>query len=327
MSTPLHAVLTGSFTSDGAIRNISLPSGYDKFEMVNITDMGSTAANNNVMLATGTSLMPAGYGIYTPKTSGAATLDPSVTVTTGGFTFVSNSATTANGGSVALSGTEVSQASPAVCGTGSTANLVSGSSVVRVFGTTGMLQIAGMDFTVGTVVANTSFQLKYLDSSGFAAAATAGSYRIINSRSMYYPKSRYITGITKASSAVITMSVAHDYTVGQLVRLVVPDEFGMSEMDGLLGTITAISTGSTNTITVNIDSTSFTTFAFPTSATAGAGVTFAQVVPVGEAATSPYQNLLDDATDNQSFTGIQIGGTVQTTGKVYQWSAVKGVSV
>lgn len=327
MSTPLHAVLTGSFTSDGAIKNISLPSGYDSFEMVNITDLGSSAANNNVMLAKGTSLMPSGYGIYTPKTSGAATLDPAVTVTTGGFTFVSNSATVADGGAVALSGTEVSRAAPAVAGTGSTAGLVAGSSVVRVYGTTGMLQIAGMDFTVGTIVSNTSFQLKYLDSSGFAADATAGSYRIINSRSMYYPKSRFITGITKATSAVITMSVAHDYTVGQLVRIIVPDAFGMLEMDGLLGTITAISTGSTNTITVNIDSSSFTTFAFPTSATAGAGVTFAQVVPVGEAATAPYQNLLDDATDNQSYTGIQIGATVQTTGKVYQWTAQKGVSV
>ena len=44
----------------------------------------------------------------------------------------------------------------------------------------------------------------------------------------------------------------------------------MSEMDELIGNITAISTAN-NTITVDIVSTGFTAFAFPTSAVAGAG--------------------------------------------------------
>jgi hypothetical protein len=60
-------------------------------------------------------------------------------------------------------------------------------------------------------------------------------------------------------------------------------------------------------------------------------VTFAQVVPVGEAAinssSQPYGNLLDDATDNQSVSGVTIGATVQTTAKVYQYIATRGVSV
>lgn len=329
MSTPLHAVITGSFTSDGAIKNISLPSGYDKFEMVNITDLGSTAANNNVMLATGTSLMPAGYGIYTPKTSGAATLDPAVTLATGGFTIVSNSATTAEGSAVALNGTEINQASPAVASTGTTTGLVAGSTVVRLKNTTGMLQVSGMDFTIGTIVGATSFQLKFLDTTqtGFGADATAGSYIVVNARAAYYPKRRFITKIASSSlSTVVTMSVTHEFTVGQLVRLIVPSTWGMSLLNGQLGTITAIDT-TNNTITLNIDSSSYGAFSWPTSAVAATGVTFAQVVPVGEAATSPYQNLLDDATDNQSFTGVSIGATVQTTGKVYQWFASSGVSI
>ena len=330
MSSPIRAILTGSFTSDGATKNISLPSGYDSFSMINITDLGSTASNTNVMRAQGTSLMPAGYGLYNPKTSGAATLALEVSTATGGFTFISDSAGLANGGSVALNGTEINQASPAVANSGTTTNLVDSVSVVRLFNTTGMLQVSGMDFTVGTIVASTSFQLKYLDSSGFAAAATSGQYRIINASPRYYPRNRYITKITQASSAVITLSVTHGYTVGQSVRIIVPDAFGMTEIDGLLGNITAISTAN-NTITVDIDSSAFTAFAFPTSAIAATGVSFAQVVPVGEAAinssTQAYGNLLDDATDNVSFTGVSIGATVQTTGKVYQWFATKGVSL
>lgn len=327
MSSPLHAVLTGSFTSDGAIRNIALPSGYDSFEMINITDIGSAAANTNVMRAQGTSSMAAGSAYYNPKTNGAATNALEVTTTTGGFTFVSNSASIANGASVALNGTEINRANPAVASTGSTANLVANTSVIRLFNTTGMLQVASMDFTIGTIVANTSFQLRYLDNSGFAADATAGQYRIINATSAFYPRNRYITAITQAASAVVTMSVTHGYIVGQTVRFNVPAAFGMTEMNGLLGTITAVTTGATNTITVNIDSTGFTAFAFPTSATAAGGVTFAQVIPVGEAATSPYQNLLDDATDNTSFTGVSIGTTVQTNAVLYQWFARRGVSL
>ena len=330
MSSPINAMLTGSFTSDGAVENISLPSGYDSFEMINITDLGSAAANTNVMKARGTSLMPAGYGLYSPKTSGAATLALETMATSGGFTFVSDSAGLSNGASTALNGTEINQANPAVANTATTTNLVDSVSVVRLYNTTGMLQVAGMDFTVGTIVGSTSFQLKYLDSSGFAAACTSGQFRIINASSRYYPKNRYITAITAASSAVITMSVTHGFTVGQLVRIIVPDAFGMTEIDGQLGTVTAISTAN-NTITVNIDSSGYTAFAFPTSAIAATGVSFAQVVPVGEAAVNsvsqPYGNLLDDATDNQSFTGVSIGTTVQTTGKVYQWFATKGVSL
>lgn len=326
MSSPANAILQGSFTSDGSALNLALPSGYSKFEMINITDIGSTAVNTNVMKAFGTSSMAAGSAYYTPKTSGAATNDPEVTTASNGFTFILDSADLALGSLVALNGTEINRAAPAVANSGTTTGLIDSSSVVRLYGTTGMYQVSGMDFTVGTIVASTSFQLKYLDNSGFAADATAGAYRIINSASRFYPKSRYITSISLAASAVVVMSVTHGLSVGQQVRFIVPDAFGMSEINGLSGTITAINT-STNSITVNINSSGFTAFAFPTSAIAASGFTFAQVVPVGEAAIAPYQNLLSDATLNQSFTGVKIGTAVQTTAKVYQWIAYKGLSL
>lgn len=329
MSTPLHAIVSGTFTSDGTATSISLPCGYNKIELINITDIGSSAAATPVMRATGTSSMAAGSAYYSTKTNGAATLDLEVTTASGGFTFVADSATLAIGASVATSATTA--ANPAVVSTASTAGLASNTGVIRMFNNTAMQQISGMDFSVGTVVTNTSFGLRYLNASGFAAAGTTGAYRIINASDRFYPRRRFITGITQATSAVITMSVTHGYTVGQAVRFIVPSVFGMTEMNGLIGTITAISTGSTNTITVNIDSSGFTAFAFPTSAIAASGITFAQVVPVGGAAVNsvsqPYGNLLDDATDNVSITGVTIGTTIQTSGKLYQYLATRGVSV
>ena len=79
MSTPISAQLTGTFTSTGVVENITLPSGYDEFEMINITDIGSIAANTNVMTARGTSDMADGSGFFGPKTSGAATIALTVT--------------------------------------------------------------------------------------------------------------------------------------------------------------------------------------------------------------------------------------------------------
>lgn len=331
MSSPVNAQVTGTFTSDGNPLTISIPSGYSDLRIINITDIGSAAAATPVMRAEGTSSMAAGSAYYNTKTNGAATLDLEITTTTGGFTFLSDSALLTIGASTALNGTEINRANPAVASTATTTNLIAGVSVVRLYGTTGMLQVSGWDFTVGTIVGGTSFQLKYLDNSGFAADATAGTFRIINATDRFYPKSRLITAITAASSAVITMSVTHGFTVGQKVRVIVPSEFGMVQMNGLLGTITAITSGSTNTITVDIDSSGFTAFAYPTSAIAAAGVNFPQVVPVGEAAVNsvsqPFGNLLDDATRNVSVTGVIVGSTVQTSGKLYQWFANKGTSI
>ncbi len=325
MSTAIHGQLTGTFTSDGNVRYIALPCGYSEFRMVNITDIGSSAASTPVMRAQGTSAMLAGSAYYNLKTNGAATVAIETTTLTGGFTFIADSGNQTPSAAVAITG--ITNATPPVVSTASTAGL-SNLDIVRVYGTTGQLNIAGLDFTIDTIVTNTSFNLAYMVAPG--AAATAGFWRRIPFDSRFYPRNRYITSISKAASAVIVMSVTHGFTVGQEVRIIVPTGFGMLEMNNLLGVITAINT-TTNSITVNIDSTGFTTFAFPTSAIAALGVTFAQVVPVGEAAinsvSQPFGNLLDDATDNVSFTGIQIGTTVQSGDKVYQWFAYKNQEI
>lgn len=324
MSSPINAQLTGTFTSDGTAYNLPLPSGYTEIQLINLDDIGSTAANTNVMRAYGSSSMSAGYGLYSPKTSGAATTALETGVTSNGFTFVSDSGLQTPGAALTIT-TGISQANPAVVTTTNTTGLAN-SDIVRVYGTTAMLQIAGMDFTIGSLSAGTSFELSYLDSSGFAAAATAGTVRRIPFDARYYPANRYITKITQATSAVITLSVTHGFTAGQSVRIIVPDDFGMTEMNGLLANITAVSTAN-NTITVDIDSSSFTAFAFPTSATAAAGINFAQVVPVGETANSTYANSLGDATYNEAFRGIIIGTSMQTSGVKYQWIARKGTSI
>jgi uncharacterized protein (TIGR02217 family) len=67
-------------------------------------------------------------------------------------------------------------------------------------------------------------------------------------------KTRAVTGITKAASAVATVG-AHTFVVGESVNF--GSVAGMTEINGLRGTVTA--TGA-STITVDIDSTGFGTY-------------------------------------------------------------------
>ena len=325
MSTPLNANLSGYFTSLGTAFNLSLPSGYTEIELINLSSVGSTSSATPVMKAFGSSDMGAGSAYYSLKTTNAATLALETTTATNGFTFIADSGSQVVG--ALLSGvTAVTNANPAVVSISNTGSLASGSTV-RMYNVSSMRQIGGMDFTISSLVANTSFDLAYLNASGFAAAGTTGSCASVNTNSRFYPQWRYITAITSSAiSTQIQLSVTCGYTVGQLVRVYCPSNFGMTQINNMLATITAINTG-TNTITLNINSSAFTAFAFPTSALAGSGTSFAIVVPVGETAAAPYQNLLDDSTVNTSISGITIGTAVQTSGEVYQWIAKNGVSM
>lgn len=323
MSSLSSPLIYGTYTSTGAPFVLRIPSGVSYYRQKNYTQWASTANPGVVKLAEWNASMPAASAFAMQNTNGAAT-DQAVLFTTGGFSATDTGPNT-NPVGAATALTAITAATPAVVSTASTSGLFAGA-VVRIYGTTGMLQVAGMDFTVGTVVANTSFQLAYLAAAGFAAPATAGFWRQIAFQPAYYPRTRYITGITQAASAVITMSVTHNLTVGQLVRVYVPAGFGMTQMNGQLCAVTAINT-TTNTITVNVNSTAYTAFAYPTSATAAAGISFPQVVPVGDAPTLGSE-LFDGATDNQSYIGLNIGSNVcGALNDVIYYEAWRGITV
>lgn len=107
----------------------------------------------------------------------------------------------------------------------------------------------------------------------------------------FQPAMRIITAITNAFPASVTTSFAHNYSTGTIVRLIVPMGFGMLQANNLTGTITVTSD---TTFTIDIDTTSFDTFAVP-SENPGHYYTKAQVVPIGEVneiLTAATQNVL-----------------------------------
>ena len=197
----------------------------------------------------------------------------------------------------AITGTAISQANPASV-TAAGHGLQTGD-IVLITGSTGMLQIAGMYFQITRTGVNT-FTLNGLDSSGFAAPATAAVIRKVLYPGIWQPQSCLITKITQAADAVITTSVDHGYVADQLIYLAVAPQFGMSEA---AGKITKIKSVTANTMTVELDTTGFTAFAFPAS-TAG---------PFDFPNLSNYgtdSSLVLNAYRNDAVAGVYLGSAV-----------------
>lgn len=314
-------IVTGSFTSDGAARFLDIPCDVDYMEVINFTQMATTQNPGRGVKFEWFRGFAADAATMVSKENTASTVTFE-TVTSGGFTLYDggNQTPTAVGGPI----TGITNINDPVITTTSAHGLAVGDRV-RPVGTTAMLQIAGMEFTVTAVGTTTTATLGYIDASGFAAAATAGTlYKLPDP--LFVPQRNFITNITAANPAVITMSVTHGLTVGQVVRVHCPSGFGMTQIDGLSGEITAINT-TNNTITVDIDSSGFTAFAFPTSAVAAAGVSFPEVVPYGVDAGGD----LADAVDNTSFRGMRLGagadGPAGSNNDVIYWKALLSTQV
>ena len=324
----------GRFTSSGIGVTIQLPSGADWMWVKNITQSYASGSGQGVEYYWQLG-MPQGQGTQYTKTASTNALAISQIAANSGFYFV-NSSVNIPGPSLALTG--ITSDNPPVVNTANTSSLIKGG-IVRIFNTVGAQQLGGLDFTIGTISAGVSFQLAYMQPIA-SANPGAGTFRVIPYNPYFYPPIRYITNISKATQAIVTLSVTHAFTVGQSVRFVIPTvtslAFGMTQLDGLEGAIVAINqadaNGFTNTITVNIDTTGFSAFAFPL--TTDPGFTPAQVVPVGEwtaVALNAGANILGDSTVNTAYFGLLLqAGANSPAGSnadVIYWVAGKSFSV
>ena len=344
MSSVFSGTMQGSFTSNGANRILKIREDVDYITVYNLTQ---AAANQTT--AVGVKFywqrqFASGSMWVTYKSNAAAAANLEQYVTTGGFTLVNNTINIP-GASVALSA--ISNATPPVVSTGNTGGLSNGDTV-RIFNTTGAQQLGGLDFTIGAVTTNTSFTLAFMRA---IVAATTGTFRRIPYDPYFYPPTRVITKIGASTldgraTAIVTLSVTHAFTVGQAIRFVIPTvtstAYGMVELNGVQATIVAINQADTdavtNTITVDVDVTGLTAFAWPL--TADPFSTPAQVVPVGEntaVAVNPSPtlypngvNIIGDSEVNQGYIGIALQGGAGFPGgannDVMAWVAGKSFS-
>lgn len=76
----------------------------------------------------------------------------------------------------------------------------------------------------------------------------------------YIPFKCNISSISQGSSTVVTTSVDHGFIVGNQVQFSIPKAYGMTQLNGKKGLVLSFTS---NTITVNIDSSSFDPFVTP----------------------------------------------------------------
>ena len=315
-------ILQGKFTADGAAKTLQLRSDVDWVRVYNWTQASTQqSTGRGIEFYWQRGMANDSAIVYKKKDSGVDDLKM-VTITSGGFSLV-DSTSSAPLSAANTSITAVSTASLPVVSATDTTGLSNGD-VVRLIDVAGAQQLGGLDFTIDSLSANTSFRLPYMAQLG--GAGTTGTFRRVNYDSLFAPRSRYISNISAASAAVVKMTVTHNMAVGQKVKLIVPAAYGMIEADGLTGMITAINT-TTNTITLDIDSSTFTAFAFP--ATTDVPFSPAMVIPFGEDVT--YPNLSDDSVNNTGVMGIKLAsGVVSPAGSasdVIYWTAGKSFSV
>lgn len=71
---------------------------------------------------------------------------------------------------------------------------------------------------------------------------------------------RTILSITQAYPMVLTTTENHGYVAGMMVTFLIPSQFGMVQLNGMTGQVLSAIDA---TLTINIDSTRFTSFAYP----------------------------------------------------------------
>ena len=312
----LTTIITGSFDATGNNIFLNLPSGVEWIEVYNLTQ---AAAAQTVAVGV-RYYWQFGFGrgskLVTFKSNAANAANLEQFITTNGF-FLADTADNFPG---VRQNTVTAISTAAIPVVTAAASNLAANSIVRLYNVAGAIQLGGIDFTVGnnTLTANT-FSLDYLPE--LAIAGTNGGFAVIPYDPIYYPTHRYVTEITQAVEAVVTFSVTHGYQVGQILRFTSSQAYGMFEINDLEGTILAIDTNA-NTVTVDINTSSFTAFTFPgsvgaTSSNALGAFSPALAVPLGmdtAAALSSNVNILSDATLNTGAYGLILAGGVNCPG-------------
>lgn len=282
----------GSFVVGATIvpQIVQIPSGADWMKVVNYTQFGNIGTPGT---ATGLEFywqrgMAPGSAIVKYGANGVRTLSAD-TIATGGFTLFDPSGNSGSNALPLLSAPVATTASTnavrPVVSTGSTAGVAVGT-VVRM-SNTAQTDVNGIDMVVGAVTLNTNFTL--LAASNQLATAPgaiggAGFYRIVNVDSPFYPRKRFVTNVTQAVNPTVATSVAHGLTPGQAIRFNIPSVSGMIQLNPTPQNnyqyATVLTVVDDYTFTIDINTTSFTAFTWPTIAQQPSS--FPEMHPVGE---------------------------------------------
>jgi hypothetical protein len=341
-------IMEGEFTSTGVAKFVQLPCLPRSFSLVNKTQYNSTT-QDKVKEAFSYQDETA-LTAYITYNGAASSVANKTVITAGGLEWIS-AGEPSFGAAVTASGGNSVDKDADFMAVNITSHGFQTGDVVWLTGTTGMLQIAGLPFTVTRVNAN-QFTIP-IDTSAytFAADATAVSARKLLYADLYIPMLVVPVGITQATQAVVTTNVDHQFVVGQKVRFYMPQvesgvSWGMSALNGVEATVlsvgnidnaesyTVATSGAVNAFRIDVDTSAYTAFDFPTSAQAvgSSQMQFPAVYSVGDRnsgyvfdGTSPLNRISGSFVAN-TRQGVNVGlgnGTqvIHVNNDVIHWRA------
>lgn len=319
MFTEIHR---GSFTSTGASKILSFTTDIDWMNVYNYTTTYNQTNSAGYEfywqrgMAAGDGLVKYFNGASTATLIGSAAGFPGGAVP--GFTLYDSSTPTM---SAAVAVTDISAAMPGRVTCANTTGLVTGDIVRLSFTGPQVNQFGGLDFTITTDDA-THFFLAYAPQI-VAGAGMAAYWRKLNYTDVWYPGKRVISKIAPyvpdTTKTVITMTVTHQFQVGEKVRLKVPKvavgastAFGMDQLDGIDATVIATGVvdadGITNTVLIDVNTTSYAAFNWPL--TAIERFLLPEIMPIGVDSALFTDTRTFDATQNNSARGIILGAGI-----------------
>lgn len=286
----------GKFTSTGGAQIINLPFKPDMVKFVNYTTSAAAATSQNVVSGMWDSNMGQGFAVQQGYNASPALIYDLVSAN--GVSTFSAGQLLQFGPTLAISG--ITKASAAVVTTTAVHGLTSGDVVVfqglYQTSTTGMPQIAGIPFTV-TVLSTTTFSIPWnTNQSNYTALSGSPSGCTVKKvlyPFIYFPGDTVISAITLGTTTTIDTASAHNFRVGQEVAFRIPAQYGTVELNSLPNNLTpgapaygyVVSVTDYNTFVVNIDSSSYTAFANNVAVANSIGLSFPQVVAVGDVNT------------------------------------------
>lgn len=92
--------------------------------------------------------------------------------------------------------------------------------------------------------------------------------------SNFQPRRRELSAVTNAANALVTTTENHGYSVGQVLRLVVPKDYGMT-VEYVI--VTVVTVPADDQFTVDLDTSALATYATPS---VPPSFTQAHVVPI-----------------------------------------------
>lgn len=308
-----------------------------------LTNWGAQSTAANPIYSEWFSNMAAGsyLALGQPSSTGSGVATYASKGTSNGFTFIdqTNPPVFAKVASTALNGTTF------VLLTATTTGINVGDTI-RLINITGALEVSGSTlYQVTAVSAGVSITLGYAASAASAglviANGTTGFYQKVYPTA-FYPTTLTVAYITQASPAVVYFFRQNPYTLGELVDFQIPAAYGMTQLSNLTGhsgqgpfssnpagaarVIAVTNSATVSSITIDVDTTGFTAFQYPVSASYQLGGSPPVCIPAGSGVVplllstgtgiqtgsatipaSPPGTNLADAFDNRSQYIMQIG--------------------